>query len=55
MGRNSLTDPQVRISSIMMVGGAFLIYKATHEIHVSLEGEAIGKGYHRTCRTWTGA
>ena len=23
---------------IMMVGGAFLIYKATHEIHANLEG-----------------
>jgi predicted tellurium resistance membrane protein TerC len=33
---------------IMMVGGAFLIYKATHEIHANLEGvegEATGKVY----------
>lgn len=36
---------------IMLVGGGFLIYKATHEIHANLEGvqgEATGKVYGTT-------
>ena len=48
----TLTEPFIHIGSfglswrdvILIVGGLFLLYKATHEIHTEVEGDAEDKG-----------
>jgi predicted tellurium resistance membrane protein TerC len=56
----TLTEPFIHIGEfglswrdvILIVGGLFLLYKATHEIHTEVEGDAEDKGPGKTGTTF---
>src|SRR5687768_8195495 len=56
----TLTQPFINIFGfdlswrdvILIAGGLFLLYKATHEIHTEVEGDAEDKGPGRTAATF---
>ena len=56
----TLTEPFIHIGGfglswrdvILIIGGLFLLYKATHEIHTEVEGDAEDKGPGRTGTTF---